>query len=38
MQLVLKLVLLPLGLAIIAGCVVGQAVQDEDLAPLCALI
>lgn len=38
MQLVLKFVPLPLGLAIIAGCVVGQAVQDKDLAPFCALI
>lgn len=29
---------LPLGLAVIAGRVIGQAVQDEDLAPLCALV
>ena len=30
--------LLPLGLAVIFGVVVGQAVQDEDLSPLCALV
>lgn len=30
--------LLPLGLPVVLGCVVGQAVQDEDLAPLGALV
>lgn len=30
--------MLPLGLALILGVVVGQAVQDEDLPPLCALV
>lgn len=27
-----------MGLALILGIVVGQAVQDEDLSPLCALV
>lgn len=27
-----------MGLALVLGVVVGQAVQDEDLSPLCALV
>lgn len=29
---------LPLSLALVLGVVVGQAVEDEDLTPLCALV
>lgn len=29
---------LPLGLAIITRCVISQAVKNENLSPLCALI
>lgn len=36
--LVLLTWLLPLGLALILGVIIGQAVQDENLSPLCALV
>lgn len=34
----IKYFLSPLGLTIITGCVIGQAVKDEYLSPLCTLI